>query len=144
MIHNPWPMIMKLRGLAFAMAVISASLPDDLVADMDRAIQQAEYKGRSEFLRAAVREHLQARETPNGKHVHGSITVLYPHEKEARISEARHAYHDVVLSLMHTHCEPETCMDVLIVGGPPARVQGLQETLERMRDVHRSRLVVMA
>jgi metal-responsive CopG/Arc/MetJ family transcriptional regulator len=45
---------------------------------------------------------------------------------------------------MHTHCEKETCMDVLIVGGPPARIQGLQDTLERMRDVHRSKLVVMA
>lgn len=134
---NPW-------GLGFAMAVISASLPPELVADMDAAIAAGAYRGRSEFLRAAVRDHLQARTQPSGRHVHGSITVLYPHEKEARISEARHAFHDVVLSLMHTHCEPETCMDVLIVGGPPARVQALQETLERMRDVHRSRLVVMA
>ena len=134
---------MKRWGLGLAMAVISASLPDDLVTDMDGAIAKGSYRGRSEFLRAAVRDHLQARSVPAGKHVHGSITVLYPHEKEARISEARHAFHDVVLSLMHTHCEAETCMDVLIVGGPPARVQGLQETLERMRDVHRSRLVVM-
>lgn len=126
------------------MAVISASLPDDLVEDMDAAIAKGAYKGRSEFLRAAVKDHLQDRDAPTGRHVHGSITVLYPHEKEARISEARHAFHDVVLSLMHTHCEAETCMDVLIVGGPPARIQGLQETLERMRDVHRSKLVVMA
>ena len=72
------------------------------------------------------------------------VNELYPHEKEARISEVRHAFHDVVLSLMHTHCEPETCMDVLLVGGAPERVQGLAATLERMRDVHRSRLVVMA
>lgn len=135
---------MKPRGVGFAMAVISASLPEDLLADMDAAIAAGAYKGRSEFLRAAVRDHLQGRQEATGRHVHGSITVLYPHDKEARISDVRHAFHDVVLSLMHTHCEAETCMDVLIVGGPPARVQGLQETLERMRDVHRSRLVVMA
>lgn len=135
---------MNLGGVRFAMAVISASLPDDLVTDMDQAIDAGRYKGRSEFLRAAVRDHLQNGPAPTGRHVHGSITVLYPHDKEARISDIRHAFHDVVLSLMHTHCEPETCMDVLIVGGPPARIQGLQETLERMRDVRRSRLVVMA
>jgi CopG family nickel-responsive transcriptional regulator len=135
---------MNFGGVAFAMAVISASLPNELVADMDAAIARGTYKGRSEFLRAAVRDHLQARDTPTGRHVHGSVTVLYPHDKEARISDVRHAFHDVVLSLMHTHCEKETCMDVLIVGGPPPRIQALQETLERMRDVHRSRLVVMA
>jgi CopG family nickel-responsive transcriptional regulator len=136
---------MKFAGLAFAMAtVLSASLPDDLVADMDAAISGGSYKGRSEFVRAAVRDRLTTSHPPAGRHVHGSITVLYPHEREARISEVRHAFHDVVLSLMHTHCEPETCMDVLLVGGAPERVQALASTLERMRDVRRSRLVVMA
>jgi CopG family transcriptional regulator, nickel-responsive regulator len=136
---------MKMGGVGFAMTtVLSASLPDDLVADMDSAIAGGAYKGRSEFVRAAIRDRLATSHPPKGKHVHGSITVLYPHEKEARISEVRHAFHDVVLSLMHTHCEPETCMDVLLVGGAPQRVQDLAATLERMRDVRRSRLVVMA
>ena len=136
---------MKLRGLGFAMAtVLSASLPDDLVGEMDAAIAAGDYRGRSEFVRAAIRDRLATSHPPVGKHVHGSVTVLYPHEKEAKISEVRHAFHDVVLSLMHTHCEPETCMDVLLVGGAPARVQALAATLERMRDVRRSRLVVMA
>jgi len=136
---------MNIGDLPFAMTtVLSASLPDDLVADMDAAIAGGSYKGRSEFVRAAIRDRLATSHPPAGKHVHGSITVLYPHEKEARISEIRHAFHDVVLSLMHTHCEPETCMDVLLVGGSPQRVQDLAATLERMRDVRRSRLVVMA
>jgi CopG family nickel-responsive transcriptional regulator len=126
------------------MAVISASFPDDLVADMDAAIGRGAYKGRSEFLRAAVRDHLIGDLVPGGRHLHGSITLLYAHDKEARVSDVRHAFHDVVLSLMHTHCEEDTCMDVLIVGGPPARVLALKETLERMRDVRRSKLVVMA
>ena len=126
------------------MTVLSASLPSALVDEMDAAIAAGGYKGRSEFLRAAVRAHLLDRPRGGGKHVHGSITILYPHDKEARVSDVRHAFHDVVLSLMHTHCEPETCMDVLLVGGPPARVQELAATLERMRDVSRTRFVVMA
>lgn len=130
--------------LPFTMAVVSASLPDPLVAEMDAAIARGSYKGRSEFLRAAVRDHLQVSHPPAGRHVHGSVTLVYPHGKEARISEVRHAFHDVVLSLMHTHCEEETCMDVLIVGGTPQRLADLQATLERMRDVKRSRLVIMA
>ncbi|HLF15851.1 MAG TPA: CopG family ribbon-helix-helix protein [Candidatus Thermoplasmatota archaeon] len=126
------------------MAVVSLSLPDALVDEMDRAIAEGGHKGRSEFLRAAVRDHLAARQPLAGRHVHGSVTILYPHDKEARVSEVRHAFHDVVLSLMHTHCEPETCMDVLLVGGPPARVAALRDTLERMREVKRTRLAVMA
>jgi CopG family nickel-responsive transcriptional regulator len=71
-------------------------------------------------------------------HMHGSITISYPHGKEARISEVRHAFHDVVLSMMHTHCEKETCMDVLLVGGDAKRIQNLYETLRRMREIQKA------
>lgn len=131
-------------GLVAPMAVISVSLPDDLVEQMDGAIAGEGYRGRSEYLRAAVRHYLQDRTRLEGKHVHGSITVVYPHDTEARISDVRHAFHDVVLSLMHTHCEPETCMDVLVVGGPAPRIEELHRTLERMREVQRARLVPIA
>jgi len=125
------------------MAVVSMSLPERLVQEMDGAIRDGDYKGRSEFMRAAVRTHLQETRPVGTGHLHGSITLTYPHGQEARISDARHAFHDVVLSLMHTHCEPETCMDVILVGGAAHRIQELQESLVRMKEVHRSRLVVM-
>lgn len=125
------------------MPVVSVSLPEDLVGEVDAAIGAQGFGGRSEFLRAALRHYLQERTRVRG-HVHGSITVVYDHGREPRVSEIRHAFHDVVLSLMHTHCEPEVCMDVLIVGGPGERVQALVEVLERDRHVRRARLVPVA
>ena len=127
---------MKLEGIRFTMAVVSMSLPDDLLQEMDAV---AGKRGRSGFARAALRAHL-SRKIPAG-HLHGSITLAYDHGHEARISEVRHAFHDVVLSLMHTHCEPEVCMDVLLVGGPSARIVALMRLLEGMREVRRAVLV---
>ncbi|MGB1587100.1 MAG: CopG family ribbon-helix-helix protein [Thermoplasmatota archaeon] len=121
------------------MAVVSVSLPDDLVQHMDAAIEREGAPGRSAFVRAAIRERAD-RQTPGG-HIHGSITVAYRHGEEPRISEVRHAFHDVVLSLMHTHCDPTQCMDVLLVGGDAARILDLHATLERMRQVDRAVLV---
>lgn len=123
------------------MPVVSVSLPDDVVDDMDRTIQDLGAKGRSELVRAALRAYT-APDVPEG-HVHGSITIAYPHGEEARVSEVRHAFHDVVLSMMHTHCDPEQCMDVLLVGGDARRVSELQRTLERMRPVQRAALTLV-
>jgi CopG family nickel-responsive transcriptional regulator len=125
------------------MSIVSMSIPDDLVAEMDGIIQGGSYAGRSDFMRAAIRELLHHRHGPDQGHVHGSITLTYPHEHDVNVSNTRHQFHDVVLSLMHTHCEPETCMDVLIVGGDIARVTELQETMSRMREVRRSQLTLM-
>jgi CopG family transcriptional regulator, nickel-responsive regulator len=120
--------------------VVSVSLPKDLVAELDTAVAAQGYRGRSEFLRAAVRLQLQ-QEPPQAGHIHGSITLFYPPGGEARVSEVRHAYHDVVLSMMHTHCERELCMDVLLVGGPSERVRELLDVLHRDRQIRRARLV---
>jgi CopG family nickel-responsive transcriptional regulator len=123
--------------------VISISLPEDLLAEADRLIQFNGYKGRSELMRTALRQFAQQAQDP-GPHIHGSITISYPEGKEARISEVRHAFHDVVLSLMHTHCKEDACMDVLIVGGESGRILALTETLRRMRDVTKCHLVQVA
>lgn len=131
--------VMRHGGFGFTMAVVSVSLPDDLVAHMDQAIEAESAPGRSAFVRAAIRDRAD-RGIPSG-HIHGSITLAYAHGEEPRISEVRHAYHDVVLSLMHTHCEPGQCMDVLLVGGDATRIRDLHTTLERMRQVDRAVLV---
>lgn len=122
------------------MDVISISLPSDILADMDRMIKANGFKGRSELVRTALRQMAQEYEEP-ADHVHGSITMSYAEGKEARVSEVRHTFHDVVLSMMHTHCEEDLCMDVLIVGGEARRVLALAETLRRMRDIVKCQLV---
>ncbi|MGB1696787.1 MAG: CopG family ribbon-helix-helix protein [Thermoplasmatota archaeon] len=124
------------------MAVVSVSLPDELVASMDEDIQRRNFKGRSEWLRAAAREHLQQTTESEG-HLHGSITLSYKHGHENRISDVRHQFHDVVLSMMHTHCDPTLCMDVLIVGGPAETVRELQATLLRLPAIKTSVLVAI-
>lgn len=126
------------------MAIVSLSLPDELLAELDALIGAGAYRGRSEALRTAARLLLQERHNEAAGHVHGTITLLYGEGQEARISEVRHAFHDIILSLMHTHCEPEVCMDVLIVGGQAPRVQELHSTLQRMRAIERAVLVPFA
>lgn len=121
------------------MTVVSVSLPETLVRLMDEAIEAEGAKGRSDFVRAAIRE--RAGRTPMEGHIHGSITVAYAHGLEPAISEVRHAFHDVVLSMMHTHCDPGQCMDVLLVGGEAHRIEALHQALERRRDVDRAVLV---
>lgn len=123
------------------MAVVSVSLPQELVEEMDALVEREGYRGRSDAMRTALRHLLQARQPVRPGHLHGTITLLYPEGNDARISEVRHAFHDVILSLMHTHCEPEVCMDVLIVGGPAERLRELHRALERLRFMDRAVLV---
>jgi metal-responsive CopG/Arc/MetJ family transcriptional regulator len=81
----------------------------------------------------ALRHRLESAAVPSAGQ--GSLTIVYPHGKEAPLSDVRHAFHDIVLSMMPTHCEPDVCMDVLAVGGPADPILAPTDTLERLRDV---------
>lgn len=116
------------------MAVVSMSLPDNLLAAIDEAIAQQGYKGRSEFMRAACRQLLlRERRRTNGI-MDGSITVRYHHGDEVKISDVRHAFHDVIQAQLHLHRD-DVCLDALVVHGDEDRIMDLADTLERLRFV---------
>ena len=50
--------IMNLGGLRIIMPVVSVSLPDVLVQQMDVAVAREGAKGRSAFVRAAIRDRV--------------------------------------------------------------------------------------
>lgn len=118
------------------MEVVSISLPPDLLREVDLHCAERGYKGRSEVARVALRQLMQQTPTIKGR-LHGSLTIAYHHGREARMSEVRHAFYDVVRSMMHAHGSTEICLDILLVAGDADRVLALADAMRRQRDVIR-------
>ena len=79
------------------------SLPDESVDDLDALIEERQYKGRSEVMRAALRDFLKihrAEQKLSGT-VNAILVLVYPEETERLLSDLRHSYNDVVTSMLH-------------------------------------------
>lgn len=116
------------------MAVVSVSLPEDLVEDADAFIHTRGYAGRSDLVRAALRDFL-ARErahAPTGERS-ATLTLVYPEGYERKIGEARHEFSDVVRSMMHGHAG-ERCVEVFVLEGNGKRIQQFVDHLKRARE----------
>lgn len=116
------------------MAVVSISLPDALLDQMDQLLTARGFAGRSELVRAALREFLH-HETPQPTEgqTSATVTLLYPHGQERRFGEIRHDYSDVIQSMMHGHAE-SACVELFLLKGDAARVRAFTDALRAARE----------
>lgn len=129
---------MKSAGVPAGMAqVISMSLPEESVQDMDALIESRGFKGRSEVLRAALRDFLKlhrAEERLSGA-VNAILVLVYPEETERVLSDLRHAYNDVVTSMLHAHTTQGRCATVLLAEGQAGRMKRFIAELRGLRAI---------
>lgn len=119
-------------------AVVSVSLPDDLLARADAFLLERGLSGRSELVRAALRDFLGSQETPAREgNRSATLTLLYPHGYERRVGEVRHDYTDIVVSMMHGHvagADDDLCVEVFVLQGQGRRIRAFADALRALRD----------
>jgi len=122
--------------------VVSVSLPDTLVKEVDRLIEFQGYTGRSDFMRAALRDFVQQLHADDRKAGRRSatLTVLYPVELERRVGEVAHDFSPVITSTMHAHVGGGRCLTVYIADGDSERIRELTARLKGLRDAEVVRL----
>jgi CopG family nickel-responsive transcriptional regulator len=116
------------------MAVVSVSLPDSLVEQADAFIGERGYAGRSELVRAALRDFLAHEAAPpGGASRSATLTLLYPEGHERKIGEIRHGYTDIVRSMMHGHVKA-LCVEVFVLEGAGKRIQQFGDALRAAKE----------
>src|SRR2546426_46234 len=106
-------------GGAETMSIMSVSLPDPLVQQMDTLTKERGFAGRSDFVRAAVREFVQqlVSDPMRSGRRSATITLLYPEALERRVAEVAHDQSKVITSMMHANAGRGRCVTVYIAEG---------------------------
>lgn len=118
------------------MAVVSVSIPDALLEQADDFLAQRGFAGRSELVRAAMRDFL-AREGAGGPTTSAprsaTLTLLYPDGAERKIGEIRHDFTDIIRSMMHGHTKG-LCVEVFVLEGSGRRIVQFGDALRAARE----------
>jgi CopG family nickel-responsive transcriptional regulator len=104
------------------MAVVSVSMPDELLERIDEFADEHGYTGRSEVVREAARNLLgefQDRRLED-RELMGIVTVTFDYETtsvEERMMRLRHEHDALVASNVHSHVGDHYCMELFILEG---------------------------
>lgn len=101
------------------MSIISVSLSDKNIEDLDKLQQILGLAGRSEAIRVCLRSaeaEIKARETLNGT-VEGILIAVHLGDSSHGLDEASHEYQRIISTQVHSHLKNGKCLDIFLVCG---------------------------
>jgi len=123
--------------------IVSLSLTDEILDDIDRSVKEIGYSSRSELVRDAVRAFLREKaEVANLEgHIDGVMLLVYDHESAAKVSEVRHRHMGVFKSFMHADFDGgDDCCEVLMFCGEADEVKATYNQLSALVGVKEARI----
>ena len=126
------------------MTIISVSVNDKILKDMDALEKDLGFSGRSEVIRAGVRLLISdKKEKARLKGIIDAALLLIHDDKYSEeVSALRHKFQDIVKTQVHNHIENHKCFEIFILHGDAARIVLLAEAFQTNRKMEYAKLVV--
>jgi CopG family nickel-responsive transcriptional regulator len=104
------------------------SIPEDLLEEFDRLVEERKYVGRSEAIRDAMRAYISQSQWETGnQRVMASLNIVYSHKPRLMESliKAQHDSAANVVSTIHVHVSQSHCMEVITLTGTKDAITNL-------------------
>ena len=133
--------------MVLQLTVISLSIPEVLLEQMDSAITERGFASRSEITRQALRlflkEDLQI-ENAQGEII-ATATIIYREKaNRQRLLDAQHVYSGLVSTFLHTHIQEGYCLEVIILKGQARTIKKFTDTLRANEQITQINITILA
>ena len=126
------------------MAIISVSLNENILKDIEKIQNEHGYSGRSEVIRSGVR--LLISESKDIEKLFGEINsiliVIHHHDSENAVSEIKHAFKDITKTQIHNHFEKEKCLELFVLQGEAERIKEMHRLFNTNKKMDIVKLIV--
>lgn len=125
---------------------VSVSLESELLKDFDRFCREGKFATRSEAVRQVIRDTLTRQSwSCDSRDVAGTLTLVYDHHRSQirdQLVKLQHDHTEHVVSTLHVHLSHDLCLEVIVLRGPPAKLQTIAAQLRGIKGVHKGELVM--
>jgi CopG family nickel-responsive transcriptional regulator len=125
------------------MPIISLSLNETMLQELDRVQKAMGFSGRSEVIRAAIRMLLgEFKEESLTGRVRGILLLIHEHEAESLVTNVKHNFLDIIHTQLHNRFKEGKCLELFLVEGEADRVREMTRTFQKADSIELTRLVV--
>lgn len=126
------------------MSIISISLNETILTDMNKLQKNLGYSGRSEIIRAGLRMLIATEKEKsrlNGK-VGGTLIVVNDENHNEDISKLRHDFNDIIKTQIHNHLDSHKCLQIFVLEGDGSKVKELMRRIQISKKADYVKLVI--
>ena len=113
------------------------TVPDDILAEFDRRLEQSGRSNRSDMIRQMIRAYItEERWQEEEGQVFGTVTLMYDHHASLiskKLTAVQHEHGGVIVCTNHVHVDHDTCLECIILRGTASRMRAFISALDRMK-----------
>lgn len=126
------------------MTIISISLNEKLLGELDLLKEDMGFSGRSDVIRAAARMLID--ENKQSQKISGNVNavlfLIHSQKVEDKITMIKHDYEDIINTQIHSHLKEENCLEIFILEGDSSRIKELARNFRKCGKMEHLKLIV--
>ena len=126
------------------MPIVSISLNDEILSEIDKLQKSMGFSGRSEIIRAGIRNLIaeeKQRSNLSGL-IHAILMVIHNEESEQIVTGIKHNHEELIGTHLHSKIEGNKCMELFLLHGEADRVDGMTKDFKTNRKMDHVKLLI--
>ncbi len=127
------------------MPIVSISLNNDILSEIDKLKKSMGFSGRSEAIRAGIRNFVSEtkQNTELTGKVHAILLVVHNDEFDHIVSGIKHNFEDLITTHLHSKIEGDKCMELFVIDGEAERVSIITKDFQTNKKMDTVKLVTL-
>ena len=127
------------------MPIISISLNDEILAELDKLQKSMGFSGRSEAIRAGIRSFVsdEKQKIELSGNVHAILLVVHNDEFDHVVSDIKHNFEDLISTHLHSKIEGDKCMELFVIDGEAEKVSTITKDFQTNKKMDTVKLVTL-
>lgn len=124
---------------------MSVSLNEDIMNEMDKLQKTLGFSGRSEIVRAGIRNMLSEEKQRNDLTglLHSLLLVIHDEKSDDEISNMRHSYDKLINTHLHSKIDRNRCLEIFLLRGEAEEIRRMTRDFQSNKKMDNIRLIPM-
>jgi len=126
------------------MPIVSISLNDEILSEVDKLKKSMGFSGRSEIIRAGIRNLISEERQHNNLSglIHAILMVVHDEESEQIVTGIKHNYEELIDTHLHSKIDGNKCMELFLLHGQADKVDIMTKDFKTNRKMDQVKLVL--
>ena len=127
------------------MPIVSISLTDEILKEIDSLQKNLGFSGRSDAIRAGIRSFVseeKQKENLSGS-VNAILLVVHNDEYDNQVTGIKHSYEDLITTHLHSKIEGDKCMELFMLKGEANSVSDITKDFQINKKMDTVKLVTL-
>jgi len=127
------------------MPIVSISINNDMLDDVDRLIKSLGFSGRSELVRAGIRSLIseeKERQDILGS-LHALLLVIHDEDSEQEVTSTKHTFDELINTHIHSKVDNNKCLEIFLLKGDAEKIKNMTKGFQTNKKMDRVKLIPM-